>query len=300
MHKLINLLILFTLIFSCNKYTVDVNEVSEFKNEKKVTILNYNSDAMEPFISKNDNYLFFNNLEGDSSKDLYYAEKINDTTFYFKGKIEGVNTTYVDANPTMDTANNFYFISTRDLDSSNKTLFYGNFNNGEVTELSKIEGTINIETPYWINMGVEISKDGSLLLVSNAKFNIGDNFPNEGNIRFAVKEGNYFNIPDNEEDILQNINTTNAIEYAGEISADMLELFYSQVTLSDPPVFKLFYAKRDNKFSVFNKPIQITEPFNDNINAFVEAPTISNDGKRLYYHKLNEDGIFSIYMLSRN
>jgi hypothetical protein len=198
----------------------------------------------------------------------------------------------------MDNQNNFYFISTRNIDNGIKTIYSGVFNNGVVSDLHQIDGTINITTPYWINMGVEISKDGNTLFTSNAKFNIGENFPHKGNIRFAIKSGDEFNIPSNETDILANINTDGAIEYAGELSADELELFYSQVTLSTPPVFKLFYAKRDRTNGVFGNPISITEPFEGNLNAFVEGPSLSNDGKRLYYHKL-ENGVFSIFMLLR-
>lgn len=297
--KLLGLLFLVAFSISCEKEGVTNPEiVPEFTNEQKVTITGYSSDAMEPFISKDGNCLFFNNLQGANGKELYYAERIDDITFEFKGEIQGVNSTAVDGNPTMDEHNNFYFISTRNLDTGIKTIYSGVFNNGTVTGLHQINGTINISTSYWINMGVEISKDGNTLFTSNAKFNIGENFPHRGNIRFAIKNGNDFNIPNNETDILANINTDDAIEYAGELSADELELFYSQVTLSNPPVFKLYYAKREQPNGKFGIPISITEPFDGSINAFVEAPSLTNDGKKLYYHKL-ENGVFSIYMLSR-
>jgi len=296
---LAELLLLVFFSFSCNKDVTTKPEISsEFKNEQKVLINGYSSNAMEPFISKNGNYLFFNSLKGSEGKELYYAKRIDDTTFEFKGKIQGVNSYTVDGNPTMDEKNNFYFISTRSLDTGIKTIYGGVFNNGIVTGLHQIIGTINIPTPFWINMGVEISKNGNTLFASNAKFNIGNNFPSKGNIRFAVKSGNEFNIPNNEADILENINTDSAIEYAGELSSDELELFYSQVTLSNPPIFKLYYSKRDQADGKFGNPISITEPFDGNLNAFVEGPSLSNDGKRLYYHKLDND-IFSIFMLSR-
>jgi len=297
--KLIGLLFLVIFSISCKKEAImNPNIVSKFTNERKVIIIGYSSDAMEPFISKDGNYLFFNNLQGANGKELYYAERVDDTTFKFKGEIQGVNSTAVDGNPTMDEQHNFYFISTRNLDTGIKTIYGGIFNNGIVTGLHEINGTINISTPYWINMGVEISKNGNTLFASNAKFNIGDNFPNKGNIQFAIKSGNEFNIPNNETDILANINTDSAIEYAGELSADELELFYSQVTLSSPPVFKLYYAKREQSNGKFGNPISITEPFVGNLNAFVEGPSLSNDGNRLYYHKL-DNNVFSIFMLSR-
>ncbi len=297
---LISVLIIMSLFQNCKKNEIINDEIIDtaFKNETKVIINGYSGDAMEPFITKDEKYLFFNSLTGDNEKDLFYAEKVNDTVFNFKGEIQGVNTAYVDANPTMDSMNNFYFISTRNLDNGNKTLFCGTFNNGTVSGLKEVNGTINISTPFWINMGVEITEDGNTMFVSNAKFNIGDNFPNEGDIRFAVKNGSDFNIPDNESDILKNINNDYSIQYAGEISADGSELFYSQVTLSNPPVFKLFYSKKNQSTGVFEPPVTITEPFKDDKNAFVEAPSLSKDGKRLYYHKLSND-TFYIYMLTR-
>jgi hypothetical protein len=271
-----------------------------FSHEQIVTIRGYNGDAMEPFISRDDRYLFFNNLKGDNNKDLYYAEKIDDTTFTFRGVVQGVNTSYVDANPTMDTRNHFYFISTRELDSVNKTLFRGIFQEGTVTASHRVEGSINIVTPYWINMGVEVSGDGTLLFVSNARFEPGGNFPVEGNIRFAVKEGEQFNIPANETEILARINNDRAIQYAGELSADGLELFYSEVTLSDPPRFRLLRSERADREGTFEAPSEITEPFRDDPYAVVEAPTLSADGRRLYYHKLDKTtGIFRICMLTR-
>ncbi len=300
-RKIIKLFGLLLIVFfaNCEKASIlNPDIVSEFSNEQKVTITGYSSDVMEPFISKNGNFLFFNNLQGVNGKELYYAERVNDTTFEFKGEIQGVNSTDVDGNPTMDEQNNFYFISTRDLNTGIKTIYSGVFNNGIVTDLHQINGTINIPTPSWINMGVEISKNGNTLFASNAKFNIGENFPHKGNIRFAIKSGNEFNIPSDETDILANINTDAAIQYAGELSVDELELFYSQVTLSSPPVFKLYYAKREHTNGIFGNPISISEPFEGNPNAFVEGPSLSNDGKRLYYHKLDSD-VFSIFMLSR-
>ena len=102
--KICGLTFLLLFAISCEDETItDTNNFdSSFTHEQKVTIIGYTSDAMEPFISKDDKYLFFNNLDGPNNKDIYYAEKVNDTTFEFKGEVQGINTTYVDANPTMD------------------------------------------------------------------------------------------------------------------------------------------------------------------------------------------------------
>jgi hypothetical protein len=82
--------VLFLIVFStgCKEEIITNPEVvSEFGNEQKVTITGYSSDAMEPFISKNGDYLFFNNFQGNNGKELYYAERVDDITFEFKGEI---------------------------------------------------------------------------------------------------------------------------------------------------------------------------------------------------------------------
>ncbi len=147
-------------------------------------------------------------------------------------------------------------------------------------------------------MGVEIAKDGNTMYTSLARFKFGNKFPTEGDIKFAIKENDEFNVPKNEQYILRNINTDYATEYAGEISGNGLELFYSQVTMSKPPLFKMYRATRNNNEESFGVPELIVEPFKNDKHAFVEAPTLSSDGERLYYHKLDE-GKFSIFMLSR-
>ena len=273
---------------------------SEFSNEQKVNIIGYDGDAMEPYISRDEKYLFFNNHKGKNDKDIYYAEKIDALNFQFKGEVQGVNTPYVDGNPTMDSNMNFYFITTRDIKPGDfNTIYMGIFEDGYVKQLKKIEGSINVDKKRWANMGVEITKDGDFMYTSNAHFKAGTNSLSEGDIRFAIREGEKFNIPKNEKEILKNINTDYAVEYAGEVSDDGTELFYSQVTLSNPPQFKLYHAKRNNTAEPFGTSKFITEPFKKDKNAFVEAPTLSSDGNRLYYHKL-DGGKFLIFMLSRN
>ena len=299
MSRLISIALVI-LLSGCNKGSgTEEKPLPEFLHETRVTITGYNGDAMEPFITKDDRYLFFNNLEGAGNKDIFYAEKVNDTVFAFIGEVQGVNTSFVDANPTMDRENRFYFISTRDLANSNRTIYSGHFSNGIVTGLHQVEGSINIPAPWWINMGVEISGDGELMFVSHAKFSAGAGFPEEGNIRFAVKEGDRYNIPDNEGTVLANINNDESIQYAGELSADKKELFFSEVTLSDPPLFRLFYAVRKDTTGIFGDPVPVLEPFRENAHAVVEAPTLSADGRRLYYHKKDARGIYAIYMLTR-
>ncbi|MFX1293981.1 MAG: hypothetical protein ACFFD2_03845 [Promethearchaeota archaeon] len=300
------ILLVISLIYIQNlpSNVTDTDEIYYgFSEEQKVTIFGYEGDAMEPFISKDDMYLFFNNQSGGfSNKDIFYAQRINDTFFQFKGEVKGVNSIWVDGNPSMDKYGNFYFISTRDynIDLGNYwSIFTGKFDEGNVTNVKKVEGNIDIEEPGWINMGVEISGDGETLYFSSAFFGEGLGFPTKGNIRFAKKSGEQYIIPENENTILFYINNEQSIQYAGELSDNGLEMFFSQLTILNGEFqFKLYFSNRSAVNVPFGKPMLIKEPFEGNIQAFVEAPTLSQDGKRLYYHKYDNEK-FSIFMLSR-
>src|ERR1700735_5350546 len=60
-----------------------------FTNPEPVTIEGYSADAMEPFISPDGNYLFFNDSNSLPQTNLYYATRIADVTFQFQGGIVG-------------------------------------------------------------------------------------------------------------------------------------------------------------------------------------------------------------------
>src|ERR1700722_9366297 len=63
-----------------------------FANPTLVAISGYSGDAMEPFISKDGQYLFFNNRNDPSiNTDLFYAARVDDATFTFLGPVAGAN-----------------------------------------------------------------------------------------------------------------------------------------------------------------------------------------------------------------
>ena len=80
---IVSLVLLF--IFSCSSNDNDINNSQTiypvFSSEIEVIINGLSFDAMEPFISPNGNHLFFNNLNDGINTKLYYATKVNDSTF---------------------------------------------------------------------------------------------------------------------------------------------------------------------------------------------------------------------------
>ena len=83
---------------------------AEFANPQPVTIQGYQGFADEPFISRDGQYLFWNDPNGHT----LYAKKITDTTFDYIGKVQGFDTSAVyNGVPSMDSAGNFYFVSAK-------------------------------------------------------------------------------------------------------------------------------------------------------------------------------------------
>ena len=121
------------LIISCSSHGNDINNAQiypSFSSEVGVTINNLSFDAMEPFVSPNGNYLFFNNLNDGINTKLYYATKVNDSTFNYVGELMGTNQTtppHLDAVADMDANGDFYWTSTRNYPSELNNLFHGTF-----------------------------------------------------------------------------------------------------------------------------------------------------------------------------
>jgi hypothetical protein len=275
---------------------LQLEERPEFKNPQKVEILGYDDDAMEPFISRDGQYLFFNNLNDPATNtNLYFAEKVGDGVFQFMGEVGGVNTEYLDAVPTMDNENNFYFVSVRSYFADYLSIYSGVFVDGIVSNVEAVSGNISTKMPAWINMDAEISPDGEILYFVNSHFCEPGQPPCATNMWIANKIDGEFMVADNSEYILQNINTSQNLEYAASISSDGLELFFTRANIGPSgSTVGIYRAIRNSSSEPFGEPETIHA-----VEGFAEAPSIAGDGKTLYYHK-REGSKFSIYMVSRD
>jgi hypothetical protein len=86
--------IILLLMISCSSKTRDFIEpisYPSFGAEIEVTINGLSFDSMEPFISSDGNYLFFNNLNDGINTKLFYSTKINDSIFNYAGELTGTN-----------------------------------------------------------------------------------------------------------------------------------------------------------------------------------------------------------------
>ena len=278
---------------SCENSRDPVKDNHEFSGPKKVTINGFNSHAMEPFITRDGNFLFFNSLNDGKDTCLYYAGRVDDATFNLIGKIERVNGNppHLDAVPSMDQDGRFYFISQRRYNYDHTSVFSGNFLNGAVLDLDVQPGNLYKQTPGWIIMDAEVSPDGGMLYFADAHFN-GGNIPDRSDIGMARMVNGDFNIMPRSAEIMKNVNTDDRLEYAPSISSDGLELFFTRLNQCTS-LPEILVAKRRSLTDPFGKPERIAA-----LAGFVEAPSLSYDRKTLYYH-LRDDGVFTIYKVSR-
>ena len=260
-----------------------------FGSEIDVTINGLSFDAMEPFISPNGNYLFFNNLNDGINTRLYYATKLNDSTFNFIGELNGANQTtppHLDAVADLDSENNFYWTSTRNYPVELDNLFHGTFNNGTVTNFGRVRGDFNKNIPGWLVMDHGISYNGQFLYYNNARFDGVCLGPCETELGIAQKvNDSVFNKLPNSDAILQNIIDANFNYYAPCISSDNLELYYTRYprdTITPSTLFEICVAVRNTPTDTFSMPVVL---FSELIEDMIEAPTLTTDKQIMYYHR---------------
>lgn len=269
-----------------------------FGPEIKVSISGLTFDAMEPFISLDGNTLYFNSLNSGGNTNLYYATRLNDSTFTFIGLVGGCydpSPNHLDAVASIDSLNNFFWTSLRSIPN----LYKGIYQAGIVNNISKVYGTCNIVTPGWIIMDAAINYQGNLLYYSNGYF--GPTFtecvgvPCEAKLGIAQKvNDSTFNKIVNSDAVFSNVNDTNYLVYAPQITKDGLELYYTRL-LEDSFNTEICVSVRSSISDTFSLPIVI----HSNFGRFPEAATPTSDKQKIYYHQKDENQLYRIYLRYR-
>jgi hypothetical protein len=127
-----------------------------FGPPQRVVIDGYTGDAMEPFISKDGNTLFFNNSNDPKiDTDLFFAIRTGPLRFRFAGPIVGTNGTALDAVPSVDMSGQLYFISTRAYASTLETIFTAGPQSANKRLVIPVKG-LSQHTPGQLNFDAEI------------------------------------------------------------------------------------------------------------------------------------------------
>lgn len=268
-------------------------EYRAFGEPQLVAIRGYQGDAMEPFITKDGRYLLFNN-RNDPKIDtkLLFAERVDDLTFDYRGELEGANTSALEGVPSVDRHGNLFFVSTRSYAETLSTIYRGRFGQGRVSGIELVAG-ISLRQRGMVTFDAEVSADGSTLFVADGRF-AGGHVPETADIDIAVRDGAGFRRLPGARDLLRNVNTA-ALEYAPAVSGDLLELFFTRLEGSArSPRTAILRAVRPDAGAPFGAPQRLAS-----ITGFVEAPSLSGDGRSLYYHRL-DGGRFVILRVARS
>ncbi len=157
------LIIFFLIAFcACKKEAgTPLSEHFEFELEQEVDVPGYDDHIMEPFLSRDGELLFFNNLnQPHVNTDLHYASRINDSVFQYQGTVNGTNSEYLDAVPSMDDSGTLYFVSTRSYEQSLASVYSGSFSRDTVTDIDIVQG-LSKNMGGWINFDIEVNKNGN-------------------------------------------------------------------------------------------------------------------------------------------
>lgn len=303
---LLTLFLAIAMIGACANDTIidPSSKTIVYSNPIQVTINGYTSHAMEPFISPDGNTLFFNSINDGNNTKIYYATKVNSTTFTFEGELDGTNeiqAAQLNAVADLDALNNFYWTSVRDYPAKTDNLHHGTYTNGAVFDIGRVQGDFYNTNSGWLVMDHGISHDGQFLYYNNARFDETNCMgPCETFLGIAKWTGpkNFMKTADS-DDMLQNINDSNYIYYAPCITTDNLELYYTRFakgTVTANTLAEICVATRTADSDVFSQP---TVLFSNSIgNGIIEAPTLTADKQLMYYHQ-KVNGIHVIMMRTR-
>jgi hypothetical protein len=264
----------------------------QFRDPAPVAIEGYDGDAMEPFVSRDGAVLFFNNRnEPAALTDLHWAERIDDLTFRYRGRVEGANSTDLDGVATMSAAGRFCFISPRTYARTLATVHCGDWRNRRLTDVA-LQAEASPKILGRVVFDIEIDAAGETLVLADGVFR-GGPAPASADLRLARRNGRAFRLAPEDDAIFAAVNT-DALEYAAALSADGLELAFTRLDGFPPFVrTQILIARREATSRPFRAPLRISS-----IGGFVEGPTFSPDGRALYYHKRVGDR-FQIWRVTR-
>jgi Tol biopolymer transport system component len=247
---------------------------------RRVELIGYDDHAMEPFISRDGRYLLFNNLNEPSvNTDIHYAERKDDFTWIYRGKVNGINTPELEGCPTMDRTGRIFFVSPRSYSKTLCTIYTGRFKDGTVTDVELVE-SISRKKPLVVNFDVDVSPDGRTLIFVDSRFWpwLG---PRSADLVIATWDGTRFvRLPDSAR-LMNAVNKQTALQYAPTISADGLTLYFTRFDrgsgFAGPQIYR---ATRTSAESAFGDPVHL-----EGLGDFVEGSALSPDEHLLYFHR---------------
>jgi hypothetical protein len=295
-------LIILVLTIACITACVASDRITEsalqsdlYKDSQVIEIEGYGDDAMEPCISLDGQYLFFNNSnEEKADTHIHFAKRIAGNHFHYEGFLPGTRSKRKDMAPSLDRRNHMYFTSLRSFDADRKSIYAGTWHPSEVNNVSAVGGDISPTEPFAVNMDSCISPDGSILIISRAQFLPFGSNPRKSDLLIASRTADgTFQLEPSQQNVIKSTNSA-ALEYAPAITDDLLELYFTRChKLDNGPFFETMVARRASRNEPFGPPQRLSA-----LEGFSEAPSLTLDKHELFYHK-RIGNVFKICVVTR-
>jgi Tol biopolymer transport system component len=261
-----------------------------FLHPRPVVIRGYTGNAMEPFVTPDGKYMLFNNSNSAEHTTLRYATRLDDTTLLYGGEVSGANDSHaLTAVPTVTADGTLYFISTRSYPQTLSTVYEAQFRDREATDVALVAG-LAAPRPGIVNFDVDVASDGHSLYVSQGAFS-GGSSPDAASIVLYTGRAEGFTRDPSSGRLMKDVNDPSALNYAADISPDGLVLFFTRAVAGAPP--QVYRAERSDPSRPFGN-VQLVGA----ATGYVEAPSLSGDGRLLYYHHKTGNH-FMIFVVSR-
>lgn len=265
-----------------------------FAPMQPVTIQGYSDHAMEPFISRDGETLFFNNRnEPAEETDLHWATRLDDLTFLYRGRVAGANSGHLDGVASVARDGTFALTSLRAWESEGATIWMGRWANEALTDLD-ILIQLRPGAPPRFNMDGELSASGARFYVTDNRWALIGGL-RTSDIRLSIREDGRWRRAPEYDDWFAAINTREGLEFAPATNEAETELYFTRLTrpFLRAPRFETFVSVRSDPSEAFGAPQRI-----DALQGYVEAPTVAPDGA-LYIHSMLS-GRFTIMRSARD
>jgi Tol biopolymer transport system component len=266
----------------------------EFGAPQPVLIEGYDGSAMEPFISSDGQQLLFNTSNAPPGvPSLQLASHVAGQDFDYQGELPGeaVNEPGdLSGTPSMDVDGELFFVSNRSYEQTLSTVYSGVLSGGSVTGVHLVRG-VSAARPGLVDFDASISSDGEALYVSIGDFSSGTG-PTSATIALFDRSADGFTVDPIGAKLLKAVNKPRTLDYAACVSSDGLEIFFTRAKppKSEPAIYRAYRRKLGKPFGHVQRVSAIS--------GFSEAPSLTADGRTLYYHHLS-NGQFEIETVTR-
>lgn len=257
--------------------------------------------------------LYFSDRAANDERDLHFALWTT-SGFFYMGRVAGVNSaTGIEGAPSIDPHGNFYFTNS----ALPGQIAHGTFSGwGAVTNVTPVTGIPPASLSNGVqfaNMDIGVSPTETFAVLSRGAWIVPTNgqpvsgLPAAADLWYLrrLSAGSMIHLPDDTGSYFRALNTPDKLEYAPELSADGLRIYYTQTTLA-PVTSSIRTASRLYNFLPFDPPTTVvgpiaaaTSPADPNAVLLIEGPTVTPAGDRIFYHRTYVNAPSKLFTVAR-